>query len=209
MEFPDHPYPEDVISYPPQSQVFKYLHSYADRFGITEHLKLNHLVIRVTPIENQKWEVIVKDLPNNKFDTLIYDVVFVSNGHFATPRYPNIPGIEEYKGKFVHSHDFRTAEDFRGENVLVIGAGASGMDLVAHLSKTANHITFSQHKRINETKEARDKRQSLLPPNALLQDNVKTFTSTGAEFIDGTHETFSVVLFATGNSYRNKFKKKI
>lgn len=69
------------------------------------------------------------------------------------------------------------------------------MDLLA---KTAHRITFSQHKRSNETKEERDKRQSDLPSNVTLQDDVKRFTKTGAEFIDGSHQTFSVVLYATG-----------
>lgn len=79
------------------------------------------------------------------------------------------------------------------------------MDLVAHLSKTANRITFSQHKRPNETKEEREQRQSLLPPNAVLQDNVKNFTATGAEFIDGTHQTFSAVILATGYQFSYPF----
>lgn len=92
-----------------------------------------------------------------------------------------------------------------GDSVLVIGAGPSGMDLVAHLSKTATRITFSQHKRPNETKEEREKRQSVLPSNAVLQDNVKTFTATGAEFIDGTHQTFSAVILATGYHFSYPF----
>lgn len=81
--------------------------------------------------------------------------------------------------------------------MLVIGAGPSGMDIVAQLSKVANRITFSQFKR-NETKEERERRQSLMPPKTTLQDNVKRFTENGAEFIDGSNETFSVVIFATG-----------
>lgn len=114
MEFNGHPYPNGTKSYPPQADVLKYLHSYADRFEIKKHIKLSHLVIRVVPIENEKWEVIVKDLPNDKFHTLIYDVVFVANGHFASPRYPSIPGLDEFQGKLLHSHDYRSAEAFHG-----------------------------------------------------------------------------------------------
>ncbi|XP_055297698.1 senecionine N-oxygenase-like [Sitodiplosis mosellana] len=205
MEFNDHPYPNGTKSYPPQADVLKYLHSYADRFGIKKHIKLSHLVIRVLPIENDKWEVIVKDLPNDKFQTLIYDVVFVANGHFASPRYPSIPGLDEFKGKTLHSHDYRSKEEFHDENVLVIGAGPSGMDIVFQLSKVATRITFSQFKRPNETKEEREKRQSLMPPKTTLQDNVERFTPTGAEFIDGTHETFSLVIFATGYNFTYPF----
>lgn len=72
------------------------------------------------------------------------------------------------------------------------------MDLAAHISHTAERITFSQHKVPNETKEARADRERKMPPKTTLQDNVKRFTATGAEFLDGTHQTFSVVIFATG-----------
>lgn len=115
MEYPDFPYPSDTIPYPPQRQVLNYLHSYAYHFGVTKHIKFSHLVVSVVPIENGKWRVIVKDLPNNKYETLIYDIVFVANGHLSEPRYPNIRGIEEFKGKCLHSRDFRTAESFRGK----------------------------------------------------------------------------------------------
>lgn len=79
-----------------------------------------------------------------------------------------------------------------------MGSGASGLDMVYHLSKTATRITFSQNKRQNETKEERERRQRLLPSNVLLQDNVKRFTPTGAEFIDGSIHNFSVIIYATG-----------
>lgn len=82
--------------------------------------------------------------------------------------------------------------------MLVIGAGPSGSDIVDHLSRTAERVTYSQHKIPNETKEAREKRESILASNVTLQDNVKRFTKTGAEFIDGSHETFTVVIYATG-----------
>lgn len=114
MEFNDYPYPNGTKSYPPQADVLKYLHSYAEHFNIKKHIKLSHLVIRVLPIENEKWEVIVKNLPNNTFETLIYDLVFVANGHFASPRYPHIAGLEEFTGKTLHSHDYRSAEAFHG-----------------------------------------------------------------------------------------------
>lgn len=70
---------------------------------------------------------------------------------------------------------------------------------MAHLGKTASNVTFSQHKIPNESREEREKRESILPSNTKLQDDVKRFTPTGVEFIDGSHQTFDVVIHATGN----------
>lgn len=95
------------------------------------------------------------------------------------------------------------------ESVLVIGGGPSGMDLVAAISKTAKRVTFSQHKRPNESPETLQRRKSMAPQNVTLQENVNRFTDTGAEFVDGTHQTFSVVFYATGISIDHKINQMV
>lgn len=117
MEFSDFHYPNETKGYPPQPEVLKFLHSYADHFDLKKHIKFNHMVIRVLPIKDDKWEVIVKDVANNKFETKVFDVVFVANGHSFSPHYPQIEG--EFQGKKIHSHDYRKAEDFTGMIMIV------------------------------------------------------------------------------------------
>lgn len=114
MEYPDFPYPNNTVSYPPQANVLEFLHSYVDKFDLKRHIKFSHLVLRVLPIENNKWEVIVRNLLNKTVEIRIFDAVFVCNGHYSTTVIPEIPGAREFKGKVMHSHDFRTAEAFRG-----------------------------------------------------------------------------------------------
>lgn len=116
MEFPGHPYPNDTLSFPPHSDVLKYLHSFVDRFKLKKYIKFEHLVVHINPTDNEKWEIIIKDLPNNKFITQIYDVIFVCNGHYSVPFIPKIHGASKFKGKIMHSHNYRTAETFRGIN---------------------------------------------------------------------------------------------
>lgn len=116
MEFgPNFHYPNDTISYPSHSNVLKYLHSYADKFNLKKHIKLSHLVTRVVPIENQKWELVVKNARSNTFETGIFDMVLVCNGHYSTPFIPKIRGAHEFKGKLIHSHDFRTAQAYQSK----------------------------------------------------------------------------------------------
>lgn len=114
MEFPDLHYPNDTTPYPPHPEVLRYLQKYADTFDLRRHTKFNHLVIRVNPIENHKWEVIIRDLVNDKFIIQYYDAVFVCNGHYFDPFIPEIRGAAEFNGKLLHSHDYRSAETFRG-----------------------------------------------------------------------------------------------
>lgn len=118
MEFPDWHYPEDTLSFPTSQDVLNYIHSYANKFDLKKYIKFNHLVIRVSPIEDNKWEIVVKNLPKNAFETIIFDAVFICTGHYSKPQIPTIPGADEFKGIAFHSHEFRTAEAFRGEKIV-------------------------------------------------------------------------------------------
>lgn len=115
MEYPDHKYPENSVSYPPHNDVLKFIHSYADRFDLRRHIKLSHSVISVKPVDNDRWEVIVKDLANGAFETKIYDAILVCNGHYFKPKIPQFDGVGGFKGEMLHSHNYRTATAYSGE----------------------------------------------------------------------------------------------
>lgn len=86
-------------------------------------------------------------------------------------------------------------KNFTGENVLVIGSGSSGIDLVALLSETAKHVTWSRRSSAN----------TFPYENVTYKGEVKRFTKTGAEFVDGSEETFTVVFCATGYTFTFPF----
>lgn len=98
---------------------------------------------------------------------------------------------------------------FLGERILVIGAKDSGTDVVNMCSNKAERITWSQHKKPNESMEAFENRKRSLLPNVTLRGDVKRFTITGADFLDGSHETFTVVIYATGNRDLSKFYERV
>ena len=55
-----------------------------------------------------------------------FDAVLVCNGHFAEPNVLEVEGREEFTGLIMHSHNYRTAERFKGQRVVVVGAAFSG-----------------------------------------------------------------------------------
>lgn len=77
----------------------------------------------------------------------------------------------------------------------MIGSGSSGIDLVALLSRTANHVTWSR----------RSSAVTFPYENVTYKGEVKRFTKIGAEFVDGTEETFTVVFYATGYTFTFPF----
>ncbi len=45
-----------------------------------------------------------------------------------------------FKGKFFHSRDYKTPEEWRGKRVVVIGIGNSGGDIAVELSRMAKQV---------------------------------------------------------------------
>ena len=46
-----------------------------------------------------------------------------------------MPGAERFKGRQLHTKDYRTAEEFRGRHVIVVGAGISAIQLLDEVSR--------------------------------------------------------------------------
>lgn len=146
MAFPDFPYDENEnASFLTPDKVLNYVRSYADAFQLREYIKFEHQVIRVRPIPNSSsWEVIVRDLRNEKMKTFNFDFIFVCIG-LSTPWLPKIEGQNIFKGLAMHSHDYRNTKKFENERVLVIGSGPSALDIVLQVGKVAERI-FWVHK---------------------------------------------------------------
>ena len=108
-------------------------------------IKLNHSVVNVEPKGNSGFQVEVEDLKSMDRETKSFDTVIVCNGHYSQPNVPNLPGIENFKGKILHSHDYRKSEDFKDLTVACIGAGFSGQDIVLELVPVAKRVILSYH----------------------------------------------------------------
>ena len=50
----------------------------------------------------------------NQFEVCYFDGVMVCNGHYNDPNIPTYPGQNVFKGKQIHSHDFRRTDQFKG-----------------------------------------------------------------------------------------------
>ncbi|NXT75224.1 FMO5 monooxygenase, partial [Zapornia atra] len=52
-------------------------------------------------------------------------------------------GIEKFKGRYLHSRDYKDSQDFRDKTVVVVGIGNSGSDLAVEISQTAKQVFLS------------------------------------------------------------------
>jgi len=58
-----------------------------------------------------------------------------ATGTWESPYIPDVPGAERFKGRQLHTKDYRTAEEFRGRHVIVVGAGISAIQLLDEVSR--------------------------------------------------------------------------
>ena len=58
-----------------------------------------------------------------------------ATGAWESPYVPDIPGAERFKGRQLHTKDYRTAQEFSGRHVIVVGAGISAIQLLDEVSR--------------------------------------------------------------------------
>lgn len=56
-------------------------------------------------------------------------VVLATGGIGLNPKPFTAPGVEDFKGKIVHTKYYKSGSEFEGKNVLVVGAGTSAFDM--------------------------------------------------------------------------------
>lgn len=57
-----------------------------------------------------------------------------ATGTWETPYIPEYPGRELFAGRQLHTHDYRTAAEFAGRHVLIVGGGISALQLLNEIS---------------------------------------------------------------------------
>lgn len=198
MSFPDFPFPLSDKSFIPASDVDDYLNLYADNFQLRSHIRFEHHVLRVRPLQEtgDAWEIIVQNLAERSYEQHYCDIVLVCNGHFSTPSTPPFHGSEVFRGGQIHSHDYKLPDPFAGKRVLVIGGGPSGVDITQDVAKCAETVFWSNH---------------LSPPKVIKAENVvqkgdvERLTELGATFKNGTCESFDEIIYCTGYKYTFPF----
>lgn len=123
---PGAPFPRSFGQFPTRDQYVGYLEQYAaDR---TVRVETGVEVGAISPGALRRWRLATSGEEREA------DHVVVATGIFNRPRAPGWPGAERYGGRLLHAADYRNAEPFRGQHVLVVGAGSTGMEIAHELA---------------------------------------------------------------------------
>ena len=77
-------------------------------------------------------------------DIIVADVLVLACGRLTEPSIPRITGLESFPGALFHSARWDHSADLAGARVGIVGTGASAVQIVPELARTAAHVTLFQ-----------------------------------------------------------------
>lgn len=134
---PGYPFPKAPNEYPLRDEVISYLRQYAEKFKLP--IKLNQKVERIV-VENGGFDVIT--LAGDRFRS---KTIISASGSFHRPYLPSLKGADIFKGRILHSSDYKHPESFLGKRVVVVGRGNSGVQIAVELANHSNVSLAVQH----------------------------------------------------------------
>ncbi|OCK79129.1 cyclohexanone monooxygenase [Lepidopterella palustris CBS 459.81] len=142
--------PDWTREYPGQEEILDYLTGVAEKYKLYKYIRFNTSVEEARWDDAElRWKVDVKVSGDkdsefgNKY-TITSDYLVSAVGQLNLPAYPKIPGIDEFKGKMMHSARWDWSYNFEGKKIAVIGNGATAAQIVPEVLKTAASVTIHQ-----------------------------------------------------------------
>lgn len=144
--YSDFPPPEHFPNFMHNDRLLEYLMLYAEKFDLTRHIHFNCSILQVCKAKDYnttgRWDVQVKN-KNGEITSEVFDAVMVCVGHHVFPNMPKFAGLDSFKGKVLHTHEFKSGSGFEDQRVMVIGVGNSGADAAVELSRVAKQVYLS------------------------------------------------------------------
>jgi cation diffusion facilitator CzcD-associated flavoprotein CzcO len=125
----------------PQPETLRYLNHVADKFGLRRDIQFHSRVAAAHwREEERRWDVALEDGSRHRARFLITAI-----GPLSAPTLPRIEGLESYEGEAYHTSRWpHEPVSFAGKRVAVIGTGATGVQTIQEVAKTAAHLTVFQ-----------------------------------------------------------------
>jgi cation diffusion facilitator CzcD-associated flavoprotein CzcO len=125
----------------PQPQTLRYLNHVADKFDLRRDIQFRSRVAAAHYNDDARhWSVTLEDGSQHTARFLITAI-----GPLSAPTMPRIEGIESFQGRSCHTARWpHEPVSFEGKRVAVIGTGATGVQTIQEVAKTAGHLTVFQ-----------------------------------------------------------------
>jgi cation diffusion facilitator CzcD-associated flavoprotein CzcO len=124
-----------------QPETERYLNYVADKFDLRRDIQCkSRLTAAHYQEDTRTWDVTLED--GRRYSTRF---LITAVGVLSAATMPTIPGVATFQGQSCHTHDWpKEPVRFEGKRVAVIGTGATGVQTITEVAKTAGHLTVFQ-----------------------------------------------------------------
>lgn len=108
---------------------------------ISKYVKLRHTIQGAHWDDDAGlWRITIYDLETGRVFEDSAEFFINAGGVLNSWKMPEIPGMDQFQGKIMHTANYEKGYDLKGKNVAVLGAGSSGVQAVTAVQKEANHL---------------------------------------------------------------------
>ncbi|WP_106815250.1 flavin-containing monooxygenase [Microbacterium timonense] len=137
--FAAHPNPTWSGTYARGDEIHAYLERVVDAEGLRDRLRLRTAMQWADwDAEHEVWHL------GTPSGVIVADAVVLACGRLTEPSIPDVAGLATFPGPLFHSARWDHDVDLAGLRVGVVGTGASAVQLVPELARTAAHVTLFQ-----------------------------------------------------------------
>jgi len=146
VDIPSHAYSFSFVkkdwprTHATQPELLAYAEEVVDRFGLRRHIRLS------TRVQTVRWDgsrgrytVITADGAAEEFDFVVSAV-----GLLNVPRYPDWPGLQDFRGVVFHTSRWEHEHDLTGKRVAVVGTGSTAAQVVPALAPRVGELLVYQ-----------------------------------------------------------------
>ncbi|KAG4424001.1 hypothetical protein IFR04_002843 [Cadophora malorum] len=132
-QFTWHRNPNWSSFYSGSEEIWRYFKEVATTYDLEKYVKFNTAVEKaVWQEEEGVWKLTIVSSDGTRFEDEC-EVLVNGTGVLNAWKYPDIPGIREFKGKLMHSARWDSEYDLKGKTVAVIGGGSSAVQIVPQI----------------------------------------------------------------------------
>ncbi|CAI6337347.1 unnamed protein product [Periconia digitata] len=142
--------PDWSREYPGQEEILDYLRNVAQKYQLYKYIRFNSSVEAASWNDGAaQWKVDVKvtgekDSEFSPAYSIQCDFLVSAVGQLNQPHYPDIEGLEDFKGKVMHSARWDWSYNLEGKRIGVIGNGATAAQIIPEIVPTSESVTVYQ-----------------------------------------------------------------
>lgn len=129
------------------ASIKRYIEETADEYGISEHIRFQHRVLRVQwSTAAARWTVTAQRTDTDQTVVITASWVIGATGYYDYEEgyRPTFAGEERFRGQMIHPQHWPEDLDYTGQRVVVVGSGATAVTLVPSMAEKAAHVTMLQ-----------------------------------------------------------------